>query len=93
MLLVGSATCGAQAVYKCESKGSVIYSHEPCVKATVVDTTSTHGLDKWTGKSRKGADVVRIEQNKALADALKPLLKETPEQWEKRRRRCPDDFR
>lgn len=87
-LLLGSATCGAQAVYKCVSKGSVAYSHEPCVGATVVDTTPTHGLDKWTGKSRKGADVVRTEQNKAVADALKPLFNETPEQREKRHRRA-----
>jgi hypothetical protein len=78
----------AQAVYKCVSKGSVVYSHEPCVGATVVDTTPTQGLDKWTGQSRKSTDVVRTEQNKAFADALKPLLNETPEQRDKRHRRA-----
>lgn len=87
-ILLSSAPCGAQPVYKCESKGSVVYSHEPCVGASVVDTTPTQGLDKWTGKSRKGRDVVREEQNKAVADALKPLFNETPEQREKRHRRA-----
>ncbi|HEY1228590.1 MAG TPA: hypothetical protein VGF26_14835, partial [Ramlibacter sp.] len=35
----------------------------------------------------KGSDVVRTEQNKAIADALKPLFNETPEDREKRHRR------
>ncbi|HYD76501.1 DUF4124 domain-containing protein [Ramlibacter sp.] len=87
-LLFSSATCGAQAVYKCVSKGSVVYSHEPCLGATVVDTTPTQGLDKWTGKTRKGADVARTEHNKAMADALRPLFNETPEQRERRLRRA-----
>jgi hypothetical protein len=87
--LIGFATlsCAAQAVYKCESKGAVVYSHEPCIGAQVVDTTPTQGLDKSSGKSRKGADVVKTEQNKAIAEALQPLLGETPAEREKRHRR------
>lgn len=80
-------TCGAQTVYKCESKGGVTYSHEPCLGASVVDTTPTQGLDKSSGTSRKGADVRQIEQNKAMADALRPIFGETAEQMEKRHRR------
>lgn len=87
-LLVIAASANAQPVYKCVAKGAVVYSHEPCIGAEVVDTTPTQGLDKSSGQSRKGADVVRNEQNKSLADALKPLFNETPEQREKRHRRA-----
>jgi hypothetical protein len=77
----------AQPVYKCQSKGSVVYSHEPCIAAQVVDTTPSQGLDKSSGKSMKGADVLRSEQNKAMAEALRPLLGESPAEYEKRHRR------
>jgi hypothetical protein len=80
-------TSVAQTVYKCESKGSVLYSHEPCIGAKAVDTTATQGLDKSSGQSRKGADVRKIEQNKAMAEALQPLFGETPAQREVRHRR------
>lgn len=77
----------SQTVYKCQSKGSVVYSHEPCLGAQAVDTTATQGLDKSSGHSRKGADIQRIEQNKVMADALHPLLGETAPQREVRHRR------
>jgi hypothetical protein len=80
-------TGAAQTVYKCESKGAITYSHEPCIGAQVVDTTPTQGLDKSSGSSRKGADVRQIEQSKAMADALRPIFGETPAQREKRHRR------
>jgi hypothetical protein len=41
---------------------------------------STQGLDKSSGQSRKGADVRDAEYDKAMAEALKPLLNETPKQ-------------
>ncbi len=87
LLALTAFTCAAQTVYKCESKGAVTYSHEPCRGAQVVDTTPTQGLDKSSRKSRKGADVRQTEQNKAMADALRPILGETPAQREKRHRR------
>lgn len=86
-LALTAFTCMAQTVYKCESKGAVTYSHEPCMGAQVVDTTPTQGLDKSSGSSRKGADVRQIEQNKAWADAMRPIFGETPAQREKRHRR------
>lgn len=86
-LALTALTCAAQTVYKCEAKGAVTYSHEPCVGAKVVDTTPTQGLDKSSGSSRKGANVREAEQNKAMADAMRPLLGETPEQRAKRHRR------
>lgn len=87
LLILASCCLGAQPVYKCQSKGSVVYSHEPCIAAQVVDTTPTQGLDKSSGKSLKGADVLRSEQNKAMAEALRPLLGESPAEYEKRHRR------
>ena len=77
----------SQTVYKCQSKGAVVYSHEPCLGAQTVDTTPTQGLDKLSGRSRKGADIQRIEQNKVMAEALHPLLGETAAQREVRHRR------
>lgn len=64
----------AQAVYRCEpTKGQVSYSNEPCIGATVVDTTPTQGLDKSSGVSRKGSDIQREQTRKALNDAMRPL--------------------
>lgn len=84
--LAASAVC-AQPVYRCESKGSILYSHEPCLGARIVDTTPTQGLDKSSGQSRKGADVQKSEANRAMAEALRPVFGETPEEREKRHRR------
>lgn len=86
-LALAAFTCTAQTVYKCESKGAITYSHEPCLGAQVVDTTPTQGLDKSSGTSRKGVDVRTTEQSKAFADAMRPILGETQEQWDRRRRR------
>lgn len=63
----------AQTVYRCEAPGKVLYSHEPCVGAKAVDTTPTQGLDKSSGKSRKGADVRRAEVDKAMSEAMRPV--------------------
>ena len=87
-LLLTAVGCFAQPVYRCGPKGAIVYSHEPCLGAEVVDTTATQGMDKWTGQSRKGSDVIRSEQNRAMADAFKPLLNEMPEQRELRHRRA-----
>lgn len=79
----------AQApVYRCESAGKVSYSNEPCFGAKIVDTTPTQGLDRTSGTSRKGVDVRRDETNKQLADAMKPLFNETPEERKRRHNRA-----
>jgi len=92
ILVAVAALCFAggasgQPVYKCKAKGTVVCSHEPCLGAEVVDTTPTEGLDNSGGTSRKGADVRRTEQSKQMAEALRPILGETSEQYEKRHRR------
>lgn len=71
---------GGAPTYKCVTGGKVTYSDEPCVGAKVVDTTPTQGMDKMSGTSRKGADVMKTEHNKLMADALKPILGQTPQQ-------------
>jgi hypothetical protein len=87
LLVLAASSTYAQTVYKCKSNGSVVYSHEPCLGAQIVDTTPTQGLDKSSGTSRKGADVQRSETNKAMAKALEPILGETAEQYELRHKR------
>ena len=90
LVLAGAASvCQAQSqpTYKCVTAGKVAYSDEPCVGATVVDTTPTQGLDKITGISKKGADVQKIEFNKAMAEAWRPIFAETPEQRSQRHKR------
>lgn len=74
-------------VYRCETAGKVAYSHEPCVGAREVDATPTQGMDKMTGQSRKGADVLRHEREGAFAQAIKPLTGMTPEQYRVHSRR------
>jgi hypothetical protein len=86
LVLAVSAPC-AQTVYKCKSNGPVVYSHEPCLGAQVVDTRPTQGLDKLSGTSRKGADVQRSETNKAMSKALEPIFGETAQQYELRHKR------
>lgn len=83
-LLTMSAAALAQPrgalTYKCVTGGKVSYSDEPCVGAKVVDTTPTQGMDKISGTSRKGTDVMKAEHNKIMADALKPILGQTPQE-------------
>ena len=66
--------------YKCVTGGKVTYTDEPCIGAKVVDTTPTQGLDKISGRSKKGADVMKTEHNKIMADALRPLFGQTAEE-------------
>lgn len=78
-----------KSVYRCETGGKVSYSHEPCVGAKEIDATPTQGMDKMTGRSRKGTDVQRHEFDTAMGDALKPLTGMTPEQYRVYKRRYP----
>ena len=80
-LLISSSVLAQKAVYRCETAGKVSYSHEPCLGAKEIDATPTQGMDKMTGQSRKGRDVLRHEQDGVMADALKPLTGMTPDQY------------
>jgi len=87
VLLQWNAAACAQ-VYRCEVNGKISYSDDPCIGAQRVDVTPTRGLDKLSGKSRKGADVRAEELNKHAADVFRPILGETPEQRATRLRRA-----
>ena len=71
--VLAASGASAQRVYKCTSGRTVLYSHEPCLDAQVVDVTPTQGMNRSSGVSRKGADVQRIETRTMLANAMKPL--------------------
>ena len=75
-------------VYRCEADGKINYSDAPCLGAKRIDVTPTQGMDKLSGTSRKGADVRRDEHQRAMSNALRPLLGETPEQYKTRHRRA-----
>jgi hypothetical protein len=78
----------SRTVYKCEADGKVVYSDSPCLGAKKVDVEPTRGLNKSTGSERVGADVRKERQNEQMANALKPILDETPEQRAKRHHRA-----
>jgi hypothetical protein len=73
--------------YKCEVNGKVVYSDSPCLGARRVDVTPTRGLDRSTGQARTGSDVRDERLNEQMAEALRPLLNETPEERALRHRR------
>ena len=80
-----SGLCGlghvhAQQVYRCEQDGKVSYSHEPCLGAQAIDTTPTQGLDKWTGKTKRHADVQNDIFQRQLANAVRPITGKSPEE-------------
>lgn len=76
-----------KTVYRCETAGRVSYSDAPCVGAQEIDATPTQGMDKMTGKSRKGRDVQRAEYNAAMADAIQPLTGMRAEEYKVYQRR------
>lgn len=77
----------SRTVYKCEDGKRVHYSDTPCLGAKKVDVEPTRGLNKSTGHERTGQDVAREKNNELMADALRPLLNETPEQRATRHKR------
>lgn len=77
----------SRTVYKCEVNGKVVYSDSPCLGARRVDVTPTRGLDRSTGQTRTGTDVQREKLNEQMADALRPLLNEAPEERAVRHKR------
>lgn len=93
-LVLGASSASAQTlpptsrtVYKCEEGNKVRYSDAPCLGAKKVDVEPTRGLNKSTGRERTGNDVQREKHNELMADAMRPLLNETPEQRAVRHKR------
>lgn len=77
----------SRTVYRCEDGQKVHYSDTPCLGAKKVDVEPTRGLNKSAGREQVGQDVRREKQNEMMADALRPILNETPEQRATRHRR------
>lgn len=77
-----TSTSAGPPTYKCQIGKRIEYSDNPCVGATVVDTTPTRGMDKLSGKTAKGVAVQKEELNEAIANAMRPLTGQTPQQRE-----------
>jgi hypothetical protein len=94
VLAFASAAVAAQSlpppsrtVYRCDDGKQVHYSDTPCLGAKKVDVEPTRGLNKSTGREQLGPDVRRERNNEIMADGLRPILNETPEQRATRHRR------
>ena len=85
LLYIGAfSPASAQAVYKCWSRGSVMYAHIPCSKRIV----NTDEAPVPVKPNREDVDVRRLEHNRVVARALRPRAGESAEQFETRRRRA-----
>ncbi len=81
LVLTAPPVHAQKAVYKCVTQGKVQYSHTPCVGAIEIDATPTQGADRWSGQSRKGRDVQRLEFNEQMGRAVRPLTGMDDAQW------------
>ncbi len=82
-----SLTAQATDVYRCDQDGRVVFSDEPCLGAKRIEVHPTQGMDKLSGKSRKGEDVRRNEHHRQMDQALRPLHGRTHEEMNVQRRR------
>lgn len=83
LLCIASPT-GAQQVYKCWSRGSVVYTQTPCSKRAV----GTDQAPVPVKPNPKGVDLRRLEQNRVMARSLRQRPGESAEQFQTRRRRA-----
>ncbi len=77
----------SRTVYRCDDGNKVLYSDAPCLGAKKVDVEPTRGLNKSTGREQIGQDVRREKHNEQMAEALRPIFNETPEQRATRHKR------
>lgn len=78
----------SRTVYRCEDGNKVHYSDAPCLGAKKVDVEPTRGLNKSSGREQIGPDVRREKSNENMAQALRPVFGETPEQRATRHKRA-----
>ena len=78
----GTLPAPSRTVYKCETKGKVVYSDSPCLGAEVIDVTPSRGLNKSSGRERVGADVQRERHRELMAEALRPLTGKSAEEMQ-----------
>jgi hypothetical protein len=79
-----SAPASGQTVYKCRSGRSVTYSEKPCSRRIV----NTDEAPVPAKPNPKEVDVRRIEENRAIARAMRPKPGESAEEFRTRRRRA-----
>jgi hypothetical protein len=86
LLCIGawSPASSQQPVYKCWSRGSVVYTEKPCSRRVV----STDEAPVPVKPNPQDVDTKRLEQNRVLARSLRQRPDETAEQFETRRRRA-----
>jgi hypothetical protein len=63
----------SRTVYKCEVKGKVLFSDDPCVGAQKIEVEPTRGVNQSTGRKSEGQDVRRENQRDEIAEAWRPL--------------------
>lgn len=91
LLMLGALLCigawspaNSQQVYKCWSRGSVVYTEKPCAKRVV----NTDQAPVPVKPNSQDGDIRRLEQNRVLARSLRQRPGESAEQFETRRRRA-----
>jgi hypothetical protein len=90
---IGAGTpASAQVVYKCRSaSGATTYSEQPCPQRTVSKgtvNTEQAGTPVKAKPNQKEMDARRAEENRVLAQTMKPREGESSEQFATRRRRA-----
>lgn len=78
-------TADAQTVYQCGRGRSTLYSEKPCSPGRVVNTDDAQVPAR---PSRKDVDTRRLEQNRAVARAMRRKPGEGADDFETRRRRA-----
>lgn len=71
----------SRTIYKCQVKGTVTYSDEPCVGAQRLDVVPSRGVDRLSGSRRIGSDVANEIRSEQFAQAVKPLTGMSPSQF------------
>jgi hypothetical protein len=77
----------SRLVYKCDVGGKVAYTDEPCLGAKRLDIEPTRGLSKYSGQEKIGTDVRREMDREMMADALRPIVGLSRQQYATAHRR------
>lgn len=72
-LLAVACTSASAQVYRCDQNGKTVYTDAPCLGAKKIDATPSQGFDTYSGKSRKGKEVMTDERRRATTEAMRPL--------------------
>jgi hypothetical protein len=62
-----------RTLFKCQERGTVVYSDSPCLGAEKLEVIPTRGVNKLSGKERIGPDVQRELHREMFAEGIRPL--------------------